>query len=73
MPQAQIGQPSSGTWAGPRSAMNSNGGTNPNQAVVSATPAVVVAPVVVKPAINKTLLYIGGALLLWMMFKKKSG
>jgi hypothetical protein len=64
-----IGTPSNGTWAGPRSGRNSQGGSNPNTAVTTSTPAVVVAPVVVKPAVNKTLLYIGGALLLWMVVK----
>lgn len=55
----------SGSGGGQRSAVTSGNGSS------VATPAVVIAPVVVKPAVNKTLLYIGGALLLWMIMKNK--
>lgn len=55
----------SGNGAGSRSAVTSSNGSSVT------TPAVVIAPVVVKPAVNKTLLYVGAALLLWMVLKNK--
>lgn len=61
-----------GAWAGPRSPMAANGGTNPNTGTT--TPVVVTPAVVVSaPAstVNKTLLYAGLGLLAWMMLKHK--
>lgn len=59
---------SNGSWSGGRAGKSAVVSSNGSSA---ATPAVVVAPVVVAPGVNKTLLYVGGALLLWMILKNK--
>lgn len=62
---------SNANWSGGRSGSGSGGrsAVTSGNATTVAVPAVVIAPV--KPAVNKTLLYVGGALLLWMILKKK--
>lgn len=66
--QLQNGIGSQATSAGTQTINGKN--TTAVVAATGAAPPVVIAPV--KPAINKTLLYVGGALLLWMVLKKKT-